>query len=74
MHVILFFHIKCIVMSSHIAFFRQGIDLRRPRKWVSWLSTGCLYDSMVHVVYRCPVVNGVPLVHLSWQHKIVPAG
>ncbi len=60
-------------MSSHIAFFRQGFAPRRPRKWVSWLSTGCLHDRMVHVVYRCPVVAGVPLVHLSWQHKVVPA-
>lgn len=68
MHVILFFHFKCIVMPASFPF--PG---RRRRQWVSWLSTGCLHGSLVHVVFRCPVVAGVPLVHLSWQHKVVPA-
>ncbi len=68
MHVILFFYFKCILMSASFPF--PG---RRRRQWVSWLSTGCLHGSLVHVVFRCPVVGGVPLVHLSWQHKVVPA-
>ncbi len=46
---------------------------RRRRQWVSFLVTGCHYSSLVHVVYRCPVVAGVPLVHLAWVHRIVPA-
>ncbi|MBX2888010.1 MAG: hypothetical protein KF829_05105 [Ferruginibacter sp.] len=46
---------------------------RRRRQWVSFLVTGCHYSRLVHVVYRCPVVAGVPLVHLAWQHKVVPA-
>lgn len=68
MHVILFFHLKCIVMSASFPF--PG---RRRRQWVSFLVTGCHHSSLVHVVYRCPVIAGVPLVHLAWVHRIVPA-
>jgi hypothetical protein len=46
---------------------------RRRRPWVSFIEYGCDYDIVVCVVYRCPVKNGVPLLHLRWQHKIVPA-
>ncbi|MGN6247361.1 MAG: hypothetical protein ACTHNG_03335 [Ginsengibacter sp.] len=46
---------------------------RRRRPWVSFIMVGCLYGSLVHVVYRCPVVDGVVLYHLAWQHRIVPA-
>jgi hypothetical protein len=63
-----FFIFKCIVMSVSFPF--PG---RRRRQWVSFLVTGCHYSSLVHVVYRCPVVAGVPLVHLAWVHRIVPA-
>ena len=58
-------------MQNNLRFFRQlG---RRPRAWVSYYAYGCLYDSAVCVVYRCPVVNGVPLVQHAWQHKVLPA-
>ena len=46
---------------------------RRRRQWVSFVTTGCLYNSFVYVVYRCPVKAGVPLYHLAWVHRIVPA-
>ena len=46
---------------------------RRRRPWVSFVMVGCLYGSIVYVVYRCPVVGGVALYHLAWQHRIVPA-
>jgi hypothetical protein len=43
----------------------------RRRKWVSYVSYGCLYDSIVMVVYRAPVINNIIQYHLAWQHKIV---
>lgn len=46
---------------------------RRRRSWVSFIKSGCHYNRIVYVVYRCPVVAGVALYHLAWQHRIVPA-
>ena len=58
-------------MQNSDSIFRQlG---RRRRAWISYESYGCLYDSTVCIVYRCPVVDGVPVVRLSWQHKVIPA-
>ena len=45
---------------------------RRRRKWVSYTYCGCLYDEIVLIVMRCPVINSKPVTALSWQHKIVP--
>ena len=44
---------------------------RRRRKWVSYAYCGCLYDEIVLIVMRCPVINCKPVTALSWQHKIV---
>lgn len=46
---------------------------RRRRSWVSHIIVGCYGDILVYAVYRTPVVRGVPMLHLSWLHKIVPA-
>jgi hypothetical protein len=46
---------------------------RRRRSWVSHIIVGYYNGIIAHAVYRCPVVRGVPMVHLSWLHKIVPA-
>lgn len=46
---------------------------RRRRQWVSYIIVGCHYDMLVYAVYRCPLVGGIPMVHRSWLHKIVPA-
>ena len=43
---------------------------RKRRKWVSYYFHGCLYDRVVIVVMRCPVIDGIPVIHLSWQHKV----
>lgn len=48
-----------------------AIPERKKRKWISYCYYGCLYNEVVKVVMRCPVVNGVALIHLAWQHKIV---
>lgn len=46
---------------------------RRRRKWISFCYYGCQYDEIVMVVMRCPVIDGIILIHLAWQHKIVSA-
>ena len=46
---------------------------RRRRSWVSYIHVGCLYGHIVYVVYRCPVVGGVAMYHLAWQHRIALA-
>jgi len=65
--VLLFFNLKSLVMSASIRF--SG----RRRKWVSYTFVGCYYNRLVYVTYRCPLINGVPMVHLSWLHKMSPA-
>jgi hypothetical protein len=67
MAALLFFNLKSFVMSAYFP------GHRRRRSWVSFIIVGCHYDSLVYAVYRCPVVNGVPMHHLAWLHKIVPA-
>ncbi|MBX2920222.1 MAG: hypothetical protein KF741_13340 [Ferruginibacter sp.] len=59
--------------SSAASSFRASFPGRRRRQWVSYFFYGCLYNAQVCVIMRCPVVNGVALVHLAWQHKIIPA-
>jgi hypothetical protein len=46
---------------------------RRRRPWVSHIITGSYQGILVYAVYRTPVIRGVPMLHLSWLHKIVPA-
>ena len=55
------------LMSRGFPFYR-----RRPRRWLSYCYYGCLYDRIVLVVMRCPVINGAPAYHLAWQHAIRP--
>ena len=45
---------------------------RKKRKWISYTYYGCHNDQIVMVVMRCPLVDGIALVNLSWQHKLVP--
>lgn len=52
-------------MSVSVPFPVSG---RRRRSWVSFTQLACLYDRMVLVTYRAPVVGGVVLYHLAWQH------
>jgi hypothetical protein len=46
---------------------------RRRRKWISYCYYGCEYDQIVKVVMRCPIINGIVLIKLAWQHKIIQA-
>jgi hypothetical protein len=55
-------------MQKNVQIFRR---VGRPRTWVSYYYHGNLYGSELLWVYRCPVVNGVPQLHLSWQHRVI---
>ena len=63
--------LKIYTMKQNVVFFHQL--RRRRRAWVSYSIVGCLYDTAVCIIYRCPVVAGIPQLRLSWQHKILPA-
>jgi len=51
---------------------KNAFSGRRRRKWISYTYYGCLYDEIVLIVMRCPIIKGQPVLNLSWQHKIVP--
>ena len=78
---ILFFHIKCsFMLVPSISFSNATCSIpfsyfpgRRRRAWVSFTSVGCYNDAVVYVIWRCPVVSGIALIYLAWQHRIVPA-
>lgn len=55
-------------MASNFAILK-----RKKRKWISYCYYGCLYNEVVKVVMRCPMVDGIALINLAWQHKIVVA-
>lgn len=59
--------------SSAAATFRSNFPGRRRRQWVSYFFYGVLYNKPVCVIMRCPVVNGIAMGHLAWQHKIIAA-
>ena len=67
------FYMQTKSRFQKVAAFRSSFPHRRRRQWVSYFYYGCLYNRTVCVIMRCPVVNNVAMLHLAWQHKIIPA-